>query len=279
MKARLKKSKSTKPQPFVQKMAISPEMARDWLENCNVINQRLNENHIDCLARDMQSGKWLLTHEGIAFDSRGFLIDGQHRLWAILMSDVTVEMYVWRNIDPHARIAIDCGKKRSMADILTIAGKNGDVSKEQVAVLRVMLGGISEVPRLSSSEMSYALNVYEEAIDFAIENLPNTFMARGVNTAVVRAVIARAYYTVDAAVLEDFCHKLTTGIIISDDESVIVLLRLQLQTLRDGNFTARMRRYCKTEQVLMEWLCGENPSIVTSADTELFPLLEEMVEA
>ena len=267
---------STKSTPSVQRVSISPEIAWGWLENCNTNNRRVNEKHVRRLARDMVEGNWMLTHEGIAFDKHGKLIDGQHRLWAITEANTTVDMYVWRNIDPDVRIAIDCGKSRSMADVLNIAGGNGEVTREQVAILRVMLGGLSSPPHLSASEMSESLNTHREAIDFAMEHLPKIMAAHGVNTAATRGVIARAYYTVDGTLLEDFCRKLTTGIITSSDESVIVLLRQQLQTLGGKTFSQRVQRYGKTERTLVAWLKGENPSRLFAVTAEQFSLPEEV---
>ena len=275
----VEKTTSIKTTPSVQRVAISPTIALEWLENCNTNNRRVNEKHVRRLARDMADGKWILTHAGIAFDRHGKLLDGQHRLWAITEANVTVDMYVWRNVDPQARIAIDCGKSRSMADVLNIAGQNGEVSKNQVAVLRAMLGGFSNIPSLTASEMSEVLNQYREAIDFAIENLPAIPAASGINTAVTRAIIARAYYSIDHSLLEDFCRKLSTGIVTSEDESIFVLLRQQLLALRGSGFPQRMQRYGKTERALIAWLKGENPSRLYSVTIEQFPLPGEEVEA
>lgn len=58
---------------------VTPEMAAKWLEG-NVLNRPLKQAHVDRLAREMAAGRWRLTHQGIAFDVSGCLIDGQHRL-------------------------------------------------------------------------------------------------------------------------------------------------------------------------------------------------------
>ena len=50
----------------------------------------LTANYDPWIARDMKAGHWRLTHQGIAFDPAGVLIDGQHRLWAIVESDTTL---------------------------------------------------------------------------------------------------------------------------------------------------------------------------------------------
>jgi len=268
-------SRSSSIEPVCQRMSITPDQAMQWLETANTNNRKVSDSHVQRLARDMVEGKWTLTHAGIAFGPDGTLLDGQHRLWAICMAGISVEMFVWRGIDPQSMMAIDCGKSRSMADILNIAGENGDVGSHRLAVLRGMLGGFGNPPALSPSEASLSLRVHHDAIEFALVNLPGVVSARGVNTATTRAVVARAHYAVDHVMLKDFCRKLTTGIVTSDDEGVIVLLRQHLRDNRGGSYSQRMQRYGKVERTLSAWLKGENLARIYPASRELFPLPEE----
>ncbi len=262
--------------PIVERIVVTPHQAIRWLETCNTNNRKVSEMHVQRLARDMSEGKWVLTHSGIAFGPDGTLLDGQHRLWAIMVSGVSVEMFVWQNVDPQSMMAIDCGKIRSVTDILNIAGENGDVTRSDLATLRAMLAGFGNPPTLSPSQASQLLQRHQNAISFAEANLPTVISARGVNTAITRAVIARAYYCVDGAMLKDFCRKLTTGIVTSNDEGVVVLLRQHLQENRGSSFSQRLLRYGKVQRVLAAWLKGENPSRIYSATTEQFPLPEEV---
>ena len=262
--------------PTVERVLITPDQALEWLEQTNTNNRKLSQKHVDRLARDMTDGKWVLTHSGIAFGPDGILLDGQHRLWAICMSGMSVEMFVWRGVEPQSMMAIDAGKSRSLADILNIAGENGDVSKSDLATLRAMLGGYGNPPILSPSEASEAMRRHHDAIAFAVANLPTVTSARGVNTAITRAVVARAYYSVDRAMLKDFCRKLTTGIVTSGDEGIVVLLRQHLQENRGGSYSLRVQRYGKVQRVLAAWLKGENPSRIYPASVEMFPLPEEV---
>ena len=97
------------PGPTVTRVLVTPAMAMDWLDNANTSNRKVSDAHVQRLARDMTSGEWKLTHEGIAFDPSGILLDGQHRLWAVVMSETSVEMHVWRNVTREALMAIDGG--------------------------------------------------------------------------------------------------------------------------------------------------------------------------
>ena len=71
--------------PYNVVMEVGPDLAARWLDG-NTHNRPLKQTLVDRFVRDMQAGRWRLTHQGIAFDADGMLIDGQHRLWAIVIS-------------------------------------------------------------------------------------------------------------------------------------------------------------------------------------------------
>jgi hypothetical protein len=75
---------------------VTPAMAARWLETINSMNRKINKRAIKRLASDMQAGKFLTTHQGIAFDAQGGLLDGQHRLKAIVTSGVPCQLLVSR---------------------------------------------------------------------------------------------------------------------------------------------------------------------------------------
>ncbi len=261
-------STSTPNVPTVARIRITPEMAKHWLETANTTNRAVSQKHVQRLACDMTKGQWQLTHVGIAFDSNGILLDGQHRLWAVCMADVPVDMFVWHNVCPQSKMAIDCGKPRSMADILNLAGQNGAVRPQHLAILRNMLGGLS----LSASATSDLLLLHHDAIAFAMEHLPTVAYARGLSTADVRAVMARATYSVDHTMLRDFCRKLGSGLVSSANESAIIQLRQYLMANRGSSRSLRAQRCGKVEYLLSAWLKGENPNRLVTATSELFPL-------
>lgn len=62
---------------------------------------------------------WLFTHQGIAFDTRGRMTDGQHRLTAQARSGVTLDWVVTTGLAPEAFDRTDIGDVRSAADLLS----------------------------------------------------------------------------------------------------------------------------------------------------------------
>lgn len=107
--------------PVTTYQIITPEMASDFLSQ-NQGNRAIRRSWVMELARRMSEGEWEITHQGIAFDTLGNLVDGQHRLHAIVLSGASVTMAVTSGIAPKGAIGlpIDEGVKRSISDQLGI---------------------------------------------------------------------------------------------------------------------------------------------------------------
>jgi hypothetical protein len=104
-----------------EEVQITPQLSKDWLER-NSTNRHLYLSTVYKYARDMAAGRWLFTAAPIAFDADGNLVDGQHRLAAIIEAQVMLRMLVVSGLSPRARGYIDLGKPRGAGDELQMAG-------------------------------------------------------------------------------------------------------------------------------------------------------------
>lgn len=261
-----------------QVMDITPEIATRWLD-ANEGNRRLDWNYIAQLARDMKAGRFACTHQGIAFDTHGRLIDGQHRLWAVLEANTPVRMRVFYNESPENTIHIDGNHPRSAADRMTLGRALGTVRAAELATLRAMLGGIAMVTRRRTVyEEMPLLEQHRLAIRFAHEHLPNTRPA-GIANCMSRAVVARGWYCVsDDHLIKRFCEVLRNGASSGPREHVVVALRNQLiQTRTYGTTRAvQQRQYGLASRALCAYVQGEPLSVLRATNTELFLLPEEV---
>jgi hypothetical protein len=105
---------------------ITPEVAAEWLD-ANIDNRHMRADAVQAYARDIQEGRWMLTGESIKFDSGGRLIDGQHRLGAIVAAATTVECLVVGGLDPAVQRVIDVNIRRSAGDTLRFLGVEKNV--------------------------------------------------------------------------------------------------------------------------------------------------------
>ncbi len=264
--------------PHNEVIEITPKIATCWL-NANEGNRRLDWNYIAQLARDMKAGQFACTHQGIAFDIGGRLIDGQHRLWAVLEADVSVRMRVFYNESPENGVHIDGNHPRRAADRMTLGRSLGTVRADELATLRAMLGGIAMViKRRTLHEEMPLLEQHREAIRFVHEQLPVTRPA-GIVNCMSRAVVARAWYCVsDDRVLERFCEVLHSGASSGPREHVVVALRNQLIELRRYGITreVRQRQYALVSRALSAYTRAESLTILRATSFELFLLPEEV---
>ena len=100
---------------------VTPELATTWLASMGA-NRRLNATHVERLAEDIRRGDWRQTFDPVRFNRKGELVDGQHRLSAIVAAGKTVPIYVARGLDARAMAVIDTGRARSVADAMQING-------------------------------------------------------------------------------------------------------------------------------------------------------------
>lgn len=107
---------------------ISPGTAEKYLALNLDKNRPIRPSTIRDYSNKMLAGEWVPTHQGIAFDQDGHLIDGQHRLRAIVDSGVTVQLMVTRGLRPDSFKALDLGARRKMSDILRIPKTHSEVA-------------------------------------------------------------------------------------------------------------------------------------------------------
>lgn len=125
----------TPDRPVYHIVDITPGLARKWLGQ-NTHNRNLRERVVNGYAADMRAGNWAEDGQSIKFAkgdvvllddpliTGGALLDGQHRLSAVVESGVTVRMLVVSNLADTAQDTMDTGAKRSLADVLKLHGED-----------------------------------------------------------------------------------------------------------------------------------------------------------
>lgn len=107
-------------------VTVTPERAKEFL-NSNENNRNISWPLVTKYATDMLAGRWLLNTDAIGFDVTGRLIQGQHRLHAVVLAgeenpDIAVEMLVVEGYPPETFDVLDQGKMRSAAQVIGTHG-------------------------------------------------------------------------------------------------------------------------------------------------------------
>src|ERR1700744_3535283 len=106
------------PKIYTRLEIITPKIATQYIALNHKNNRNLKPSVVQNLATQMSRGEWETTHQGIAFDTEGYLIDGLHRLSAIVLSGVTVEMMVTYGLKDAS--CIDVGSRRTINDLIAL---------------------------------------------------------------------------------------------------------------------------------------------------------------
>lgn len=249
-------------------VVVTPAMASEWLKR-NTRNRHISESYVDSLARDMESGRWMFTHQGIAFDCDGNLLDGQHRLTAIVRSGVPLRMVVTHGMSRNSIAGIDQGNVRSASDVLKL-GHSKDVSKRGMAIANAMAAGFAgkNYGRRSKLEQVEFYLEHEGAVNYAERVLP-TGSVRLMNAGLA-AVIARASYTVDHAITDRFCQVLITGITEEPRDATIIHLRDFVKGAGNKGTMYRVTIYRKTVMALDAFRAGRALGTLRAATKECF---------
>jgi hypothetical protein len=155
--------------------SITPRIATQWLER-NLHNRPMNEAIVARYVTDMKNGRWVLHHQGIAFDEKGDLLDGQKRLKAIIDAGVTIPMMVTtglpvvsaNGVAVHTMDVVDCNQVRTVGQNLGLRHgySNGNVVAAAARVIAEICTDQGTASKKVTLPQTLAiLKTYGKAID------------------------------------------------------------------------------------------------------------------
>jgi hypothetical protein len=264
---------------------VTPELATFWLER-NTRNRKLRQSVVNKYAADMRNGRWLVTGDAIAFDTHDAIVNGQHRLYAVFESGVTVQMHVAFNLDPDVVAVLDDHLKRNMADVAGIARPGTTVSSLHAAIANMLLQTSilatavdrrQALERVTRQAQLDTMDRHWEAIEFTFRECFRSAKMRSITVASVLTPMARAYYTQDHDRLRAFGKVMLNGMTDTPttDKPAILLRNYLLKYAAGGTRPTADVIYRKTERALAAFLEGSSLSTLYEANVELFPLPED----
>jgi hypothetical protein len=212
--------------PRYELVAVAPERARELLGG-NTHNRNLRGRLVSAYAADMAAGRWVENGETIKISIDGTVIDGQHRLHAVIQSEETVKFLIIFNLPMSSQDTVDTGAKRSFADVLRLREEHNykDVASVtrrvhlwNLGARRNNAGPVPTIPQL--------LNTLEENPDIRI----SADMAAKVHRAIpIHASVAGLCYwlfsRIDADDAAFFWDRVADGANLVPTDPVSVLRR------------------------------------------------------
>lgn len=230
---------------------ITPAMAKMYLQK-NKINRKISLRRVDEYARDIETGNWKLTHQGIAFYTNGNIADGQHRLMAIVKTNKPVSCLVTTGLPLSVSIGIDVMRTRSASDVIAIKGDSPWIRNRHVSMIKLIASPI----RLTPSTTEDWLHKMKESAIFSVTNLC-TNKKRIVIAATHAAVAMAHYHKVDSEKLARFCEVLMSGMMENNNEQIIIRLRDDLLSSEANGEVASKEKMRKTQRAIQIYVNGE----------------------
>ena len=124
---------------------VNAELAQALLDEANKRNRPLGNADVKKYAVYMVTGEWEINGETLVFDNKNHLVNGQHRLHAVIEAattqqgidaDFSVTFLVVCGVKPKAFDTFDQGRARKLADVLAVDGE--DHAKHLAAALRFL---------------------------------------------------------------------------------------------------------------------------------------------
>jgi hypothetical protein len=122
-------------------MLVTPEIAKNWL-TANTMNRKMDDGTVNYYADQMKKDFWTLSPDAITFSDTHKLLNGQHRLRAVVVSGKSVYMSVTFSMPEECFKNIDRPKVRSNGDVLQMHG---------IKYSRMMSAGISKYHALRNN--------------------------------------------------------------------------------------------------------------------------------
>lgn len=229
---------------------ITPELAEHFLAKrptatSDIKQRNISDKLVDRYAEDMAAEQWPFTGDPVRFNTLGELVDGQHRLKAVVQSGSSELMIVVRGLEPATFTVFDTGRARAFTDVLTSMGVN-NVSMNAGVTRRVFhwrrgnygvpnVGRVPNPPFLgvpaSPSMLLETFDTFKPEIQHASRR-GSGLKAQFAPKTAAPAVVAFVYLVLSRLDLdrcESFFHELQVGPAQAGPEYPIFVLRERLK--------------------------------------------------
>jgi hypothetical protein len=234
------------------------------------LQRRYNDAWATKYAQDMRDGTFKPNSQGIAFDEDDNLVDGRHRLSAIVKSGTSHWFITVRGLKRENLLGIDDGYKRSTAASLAIAGVENSTRRLTSVAMRMAIGPLTEHPVITKSNLKAFIDLNREAIDIAVSY--GSRKAKGLSAGVL-AVLARAVYHEPIQKLDRFAEILVTGEQDGKKEQAAIPLRNWLLSgdIKYGT-PGGAEAYRKTQRALRSFCDEQQLKKLFEEPRDIFPL-------
>jgi hypothetical protein len=240
----------------IRLVEVTPELAKEFLKHTK-INRPLSVSNVNFLTREILKNSWMLTGESIKFDSDGYLIDGQHRLNAIIKSGKKVLLMIMYGVDSNVFSVLDTGRKRTGSDVLAINGlENYTLAASTIRLINQFeknsYGEGGAVGRTMSNQD--VLKFYKNNLDISKSVSEGSKLYKKCAQLISPSIICALYYLFSKKSKEqadDFMNKLCAGVNLETNSPITSLRNKLIASKNDKSH--RMIQSDVVKNIILAW--------------------------
>ena len=258
---------------------ITKSIAEQMLKR-NFNNRRITDSHVEFLSQQMIKGQWLFDGQPIRFTTDGRLLDGQHRLSAVVKSDTSQQFLIVTGIESNAFKVMDTGRVRNAGDVLSIEGVSSytNVAATIKSILNHKSGLNSKGGESHKTTNTDILNFFNDNKSIEQMVVDNTKLYISFNRVLPLSIISSMMFLMNeknAVYSESFWKKVCNGTGL-EDGSPIKALRDKL--INDKLSKTKMTIRDKRAVIIKAWnfyrLDKKIKLLKFDSDREKFPLIK-----
>jgi len=253
---------------------VTPALAAKWLEKNN-FNRKLKPAAVATLVGAIRRGEWHTGNDAVCFAPDGTVLNGQHRLHAIVESGTTVPMLIREGVAREEQLVMDQGKKRQAYEQMDIMGISGGSAKQQLCRAILLYdddyGPTGRLEGITNTEI-IALAQGDETMDTAIKLMQS--LGRQVKGARV-AMISLGFYLLLHAWperVEEFHSLLCSGANLSEGSPILKLRTILLRgDIPQSNTASRKKLLALFLKAFNYWVDEKDVEVLVWRSYEDWP--------
>lgn len=200
---------------------IDPAIAKALLDS-SPGNRSISQSRVNAFADAICAGDWKGWAAPIHINTQNQLINGHHRLRAVIVANRTVQQCVTRNVPDDTIEAIDLGRARTLSDVLSMPTKhyapNGTALAALVNAVHAMLEG-QRSPIGPATVTRYRAALGEDCLAAGLRWYDRVKKARLHTPSAVGAALTIVYRTDGSEKSFTFCEQVSQCIGAAGDPS------------------------------------------------------------
>lgn len=240
-----------------KKELITPSRAKELLE-ANINNRRVKDPVVSRYAQDILAGRWKQdTGEVIKISKSGIILDGQHRLYAIVKANIPIFLHIAYGIDDSVSDVLDTGSIRNASDVFKLNGIVNDGSIPSIIqfynkVKTEHFGNVQKNITLTNAQILqkyYENEVMWQDVFRRSQCWYNAF-AKILPISVIGGFYCR-FREIDTEFAEQFMNELCNGINVTNDTIRLLKNKLMQDKISNKKITSTV----KTIFIIKTWNC------------------------